>query len=91
MHKTQLIGWKDGDNKLLVDHEEIKCLTNLSNLNSKAESIYELYMQNPSLILEPGSLWKDIVLCSSRPSLQLKLRRAITQKIEISYTANKLG
>ncbi|RXH70695.1 hypothetical protein DVH24_013441 [Malus domestica] len=22
-------GWKDGDNKLLVDHEEIKCLTNL--------------------------------------------------------------
>ncbi|KAB2625533.1 hypothetical protein D8674_017193 [Pyrus ussuriensis x Pyrus communis] len=84
------IGWKDGDNKLLVDQEEIKCLTNLSNLNSKAESIYELYMQNPSLILEPGSLWKDIVLCSSRPSLQLKLR-AIIQKIEISCTANKLG
>lgn len=84
--KMQLIGWKDGDNNLLVDPEEIKCLTNLSSLNSEAESIYELYMQNPSLILEPGSFWRDIVLCPSRPSLQLKLKGTI-QKIEISYTA----
>lgn len=84
----QLIGWKDGDNNLLVDSEEIKILTNLSSLNYKAESVYELYMQNPSLILEPGSFWKDIVLCPSRPSLQQKLRDTI-QKIE--KTANKLG
>ncbi|CAB4292213.1 unnamed protein product [Prunus armeniaca] len=80
-----LIGWKDGVNRLLVDVEEIKCLTNLSSLNSDAESIYELYMQNPSLILEPGSCWKDFVLSPSRPSLQQKLR-AIIQKIEISKT-----
>ncbi|KAH0993904.1 hypothetical protein GBA52_005387 [Prunus armeniaca] len=80
-----LIGWKDGGNRLLVDIEEIKCLTNLSSLNSDAESIYELYMQNPSLILEPGSCWKDFVLSPSRPSLQQKLR-AIIQKIEISKT-----
>lgn len=81
----QLIGWKDGVNRLLVDIEEIKCLTNLSSLNSDAESIYELYMQNPSLILEPGSCWKDFVLSPARPSLQQKLR-AIIQKIEISKT-----
>ncbi|RXH78255.1 hypothetical protein DVH24_001773 [Malus domestica] len=56
----KLIGLKDGDNNLLVDPEEIKCLTNLSSLNSEAESIYELNMQNPSLILEPGSFWRDI-------------------------------
>ncbi|KAM1943994.1 hypothetical protein ACFX15_012262 [Malus domestica] len=82
----KLIGLKDGDNNLPVDPEEIKCLTNLSSLNSEAESIYELNMQNPSLILEPGSFWRDIVLCPSRPNLQLKLKGTI-QKIEISYTA----
>lgn len=81
----QLIGWKDGVNRLLVDIEEIKCLTNLSSLNSDAESVYELYMQNLSPILEPGSCWKDFVLCPSRPSLQQKLRATI-QKIEMSKT-----
>lgn len=88
----QLLGWKNGDNNLLVDPEEIKCLTNLSNLNSKADSIYELYTHNPGLILEPGSVWKEAVLSPARPAIQLKLKACI-QRIEVSSstTANELS
>ncbi|KAB1219117.1 hypothetical protein CJ030_MR3G008416 [Morella rubra] len=75
-----LIGWKDGDQKLLVDPDDIKCLTEVSNLNAEAESIYELYGDSgpPS---ESGSIWKDIVLSPSRATLQQELRACI-QKIE---------
>ncbi|XP_004288444.1 PREDICTED: uncharacterized protein LOC101300668 [Fragaria vesca subsp. vesca] len=88
----KLIGWKNGDNNLLVDPEEIKCLTNLSNLNSKADSIYELDTHNPGLILEPGSVWKEAVLSPARPAIQLKLKACI-QRIEVSSstTANELS
>ncbi|KAJ6911169.1 hypothetical protein NC652_021718 [Populus alba x Populus x berolinensis] len=71
-----LIAWKDGDNKLLVDPEGYKCLTNVSNLRAEAESIYELYT-DPSPIFEPGSVWKDIVLDPSRPTVQSELRASI--------------
>ncbi|XP_061991053.1 calmodulin calcium-dependent NAD kinase-like [Rosa rugosa] len=87
----KLIGWKNGDNNLLVDPEEIKCLTDLSHLNSKADSIYELYTHNPGLILEPGSVWKEAVLSPARPSIQRKLKGCI-QRIEISsITADELS
>ncbi|KAK3043469.1 hypothetical protein RJ639_002048, partial [Escallonia herrerae] len=76
----RLIGWKDGDNKLLSDPDEIKCLAAVSSLNDEAESLYELYTP-PNLIYEPGSVWKDIVLSPTRASIQLELRAAI-EKIE---------
>lgn len=75
----QLIAWKDGDSKLLVDPDD-KSLTTVSTLNDKAESVYELY-GDPNPIFKPGSLWKDIVLFPSRASIQLELRNSL-QKIE---------
>ncbi|RVX21677.1 hypothetical protein CK203_001025 [Vitis vinifera] len=75
-----LIGWKDGDNKLLVDPEQIKCLTVVSTLKDDADNVYELYTE-PKILYEQGSVWKDIVLTPSRASLHLDLRTSI-QKIE---------
>ncbi|KAK6138730.1 hypothetical protein DH2020_027527 [Rehmannia glutinosa] len=76
-----LIAWKDGDSKLLVDPDEIKCLTSVSELNDEAESIYELYKE-PNQVYEPGSVWNDIVLLSTRTSLQLELK-TVVKKIEV--------
>ncbi|KAI4345755.1 hypothetical protein L6164_012852 [Bauhinia variegata] len=78
----KLMGWKEGESNLLVDPEEINCLENIGKLNAEADSIYELYKQ-PSLIMGPGSIWKDIVLSTSRPSGQKELRVSIL-KIEKS-------
>ncbi|KAK6265699.1 hypothetical protein QUC31_016536 [Theobroma cacao] len=50
----KLIAWKDGDNPLLIDPDDIKCLSNVSSLNPGAESVYELYTE-PSPVHEPGS------------------------------------
>ncbi|KAA8548754.1 hypothetical protein F0562_000438 [Nyssa sinensis] len=69
----RLIAWKDGNNKLLVDPEEIKSLTMVSSLNDAADSIYELY-PNPDMICEPGSVWKDMILLPTRASLQQELK-----------------
>lgn len=80
VHILQLIAWKDGENKLLIDPEEIKCLTKISKINDGAESIDELYA-DPKQIYEPGSVWADIVLSPSRANLQMELRVSI-QKIE---------
>lgn len=76
----QLIAWKDGDSDLLVDPNRIKALTTVSNMNDKAESVYELYA-DPNPIFESGSIWKDVVLSPSRASIQMELRNSI-QKIE---------
>ncbi|XWS08857.1 hypothetical protein CRYUN_Cryun40dG0036300 [Craigia yunnanensis] len=78
----KLIAWKDGDNKLLIDPDDIKCLPNVSDLNPGADSVYELYKE-PSPVDEPGSVWKDIVLSPSRSSIQLELKASI-QRIEKS-------
>lgn len=72
----QLIARKDGDNKPLIDPDDINCLTTASNLNAEAQSIYELY-SNSSPTSEPSSIWKDIVLSPSRASLQQELRDCI--------------
>ncbi|GFP95877.1 hypothetical protein PHJA_001731900 [Phtheirospermum japonicum] len=77
-----LIAWKDGDSKLLVDRDDIKCLTSVSELNDEAESIYDLY-KDAGQVDEPGSVWKDIVMISTRTSLQLELKTAV-KKIEIT-------
>ncbi|KAK4795425.1 hypothetical protein SAY86_013419 [Trapa natans] len=72
---------KDGrEKKLLVEPKEIECLTKVGSLNPDAGSIYELY-PDLSPIFEPGSVWKDIQLSPSRPSVQLELYSAI-KKLE---------
>ncbi|KAK1567877.1 hypothetical protein Q3G72_017724 [Acer saccharum] len=76
----KLIAWKNGDNKLLIDPDEIKCLENVSRLKTNAESVYEL-SSDPNSIFEPGSVWKDIVLSPTRAALQLELKTSI-QRIE---------
>ncbi|KAM7466957.1 hypothetical protein LguiB_014519 [Lonicera macranthoides] len=75
----KLIGWKEGENKLLVDPDE-KCLTYVSNLNDEADSVLELYPQSNQLF-ESGSVWNDIVLSPIRATHQLELKTAI-EKIE---------
>ncbi|KAK6914040.1 Zeta toxin domain, partial [Dillenia turbinata] len=77
----RLIGWKDGDNNLLVDPEEIKCLSHVSSLNDEADTIYDLYNSHPSPFDDPRSVWNDIVLSPSRVALQSELKISI-QKIE---------
>ncbi|GLT78670.1 hypothetical protein SLA2020_501980 [Shorea laevis] len=72
----QLIAWKNGDSRLLVDTDEIECLATVSSLNPEAESVYELYSDSEK-IFQPGSVWNDNVLAPSRPSLQLELRASI--------------
>jgi hypothetical protein len=76
---VQLVAWKDGDNKLLIDPED-DCLTRVSNLNAEAESIYDLYNHSTPLP-ELSSIWKDIILSPARASLQLELRDCV-QRIE---------
>ncbi|KAH9624447.1 hypothetical protein KSS87_008877 [Heliosperma pusillum] len=71
-----LIGWKDGHSKLLVDVEEIKCLSILSELNDEAESIYELH-NDQSPLTHSGSVWKELVMSNSRPNIQMNLKSAI--------------
>ncbi|CAA0806653.1 P-loop containing nucleoside triphosphate hydrolases superfamily protein [Striga hermonthica] len=74
--------WKDGGCNLLVDPDEIRCLTSVSELNDEAESIHELYKEVGQMY-DRGSVWKDIVLISTRASIQLELKCAV-KKIEIT-------
>ncbi|KAK9146463.1 hypothetical protein Sjap_006366 [Stephania japonica] len=77
----QLIGWKDGDNNLLVDPNLIDCLKKVEVLNEDANSIYELYDQQNGQNCTLGSIWEDSVLSKSRVNNQEELKIAI-QKIE---------
>ncbi|GAV69609.1 Zeta_toxin domain-containing protein [Cephalotus follicularis] len=72
----RLIAWKEGDHKLLIDPDEIKCLYLVKSLNADAESIYELHA-DPNPIFEPGSVWKDDVMAPDRPTIQKELRTCI--------------
>lgn len=74
----RLIGWKDGDSRLLVDVEEIPCLNILGSLNEEAESIYELHTDQ-SPLSHPGSAWKEMVMSPTRPNIQKALQTAITK------------
>lgn len=77
----QLIGWKDGDNNILVDPQEINCLSKVSKLNEDADSIYELYPEaDPTS--GSGSIWNEVVMAPSRAHLQHELKIAI-QKLEV--------
>lgn len=80
--KPSLIAWKDGDNKMLVDPEDIKCLEMVKKVKEEAESIYELYEgDDASSLQSAGSVWKDVVLIPTRSTLQQELKAAIL-KIE---------
>lgn len=70
---------------MLVDTDDIKCLTTVKELNEEAESIYELY-KDPSKMYEAESVWNDIVLHSARSSVQLQLT-TIVKKIEIQVSS----
>lgn len=73
---VQLIGWKDGDNNMLVDPQEINCLSNVSKLNEDADSIYELHPQI-DLKCTSGSIWNEVVMAPSRAHVQHELKIAI--------------
>ncbi|KAK7277572.1 hypothetical protein RJT34_22587 [Clitoria ternatea] len=76
----KLIGWKDRDKTLLVDPDEIDCLTRVARMNEDATNIYKLY-KHPNPTCEAGSVWKDIILSPSRLNIQQELKFSI-QKIE---------
>ncbi|KAK7391689.1 hypothetical protein VNO78_20108 [Psophocarpus tetragonolobus] len=76
--------WKKGDDEKLADPTDINCLKMIGSVNVEADSIYELYKE-PSPMMQPGSVWKDIVLSPSRSNDQKELRESI-QKIEKSIT-----
>ncbi|KAK9083440.1 hypothetical protein Scep_029911 [Stephania cephalantha] len=77
----KLIGWKDGDNNLLVDPNLIDCLKKVDVLNEDADSIYELNDRQNGQNCTLGSIWEDSVLSKSRVNNQEELKTAI-QKIE---------
>ncbi|RWR89409.1 P-loop containing nucleoside triphosphate hydrolases superfamily protein [Cinnamomum micranthum f. kanehirae] len=77
----KLIGWKDGDNNILVDPQEIDCLSKVSKLNEGADSIYELYPEAETTC-GSGSIWNEVVMAPSRARLQHELKIAI-QKLEV--------
>ncbi|CAI0465587.1 unnamed protein product [Linum tenue] len=81
----KLIARKDGDDKMLIDPEDFKCLSNVAGLNPSAESVYELY-GSPSPVQEPGSVWRDVVLDPSRSSVQTELK-TVVQSIESPLAA----
>ncbi|KAF5200139.1 P-loop containing nucleoside triphosphate hydrolases superfamily protein [Thalictrum thalictroides] len=82
----KLIGWKDGENNILVDPEEFSCLKTVSVLNEKADSIHEVY-QHEDHTNEIGSVWKNIVLSPTRTDIQEELNRSI-QKAESQAATN---
>lgn len=74
----RLIGWKDRESRLLVDPEEIQCLSILGSLNDEAGSIYELHTDE-SPLTHPRSAWKEHALSPSRPNVQSELKNAISK------------
>ncbi|KAJ8452376.1 hypothetical protein Cgig2_006181 [Carnegiea gigantea] len=74
----RLIGWKDRHSRLLVDPEQIQCLSILGSLNDEAESIYELHTDE-SPLTHPRSAWKEHVFSPSRPNVQSELKNAISK------------
>ncbi|KAF8394323.1 hypothetical protein HHK36_020531 [Tetracentron sinense] len=74
-----LIAWKEGDNNLLVDPQEINCVRTVSMLNEDADSVNELYTHSDP-ICEARSVWKDIVLLPSRARLQQELKTFIQSR-----------
>ncbi|KAJ7296361.1 hypothetical protein O6H91_Y128600 [Diphasiastrum complanatum] len=69
---AELIGWKDGRSKLLVDCESFKAVKNLSRLNPSAGSVLELYDD-----VRFNRVWHQIVVSSERSFRQELLRKEL--------------
>ena len=72
----QLIGWKDGDSRLLVDVEEIRLLDRVSRINEEADCVHELYPDGHPTG-GAGSVWEELVASPVRASIQQELKAAI--------------
>ncbi|PIA45236.1 hypothetical protein AQUCO_01700636v1 [Aquilegia coerulea] len=81
----KLIGWKDGENNILVDPEEFSCLKTVSMLNENADSIHEVY-QHEDHTYEIGSVWKNIVLSPTRTHTQDELKLSIQKSESLAAT-----
>ncbi|KAL5068350.1 hypothetical protein RYX36_019237 [Vicia faba] len=76
----KIIEWKNDSNNLQVDPEVLKLLNTISNVNTEADSVYELYNVY-NYTVRPGSVWNDIVLSPSRSNDKKESRESI-QNIE---------
>ncbi|ONK76000.1 uncharacterized protein A4U43_C03F22790 [Asparagus officinalis] len=76
MGAPKLIAWKDGDNNLLVDPDEIECLQKLKALNEDAQSIFDLY-PNSDTKCGSYSFWDAAVMCRSRAAIQQDLKMVL--------------
>ncbi|RZC81416.1 hypothetical protein C5167_043992 [Papaver somniferum] len=87
----KLIGWKDGENNLLVDPQQINCLTTLSMLNDEADCINELYQHQPTEHTEydPHLVWRSIMLSPSRTKAQQELKVVICNTFKKSTDGDK--
>ena len=85
----QLIGYKEGTSKLLVEMDAICFFHKLKNLNSRAKGALELFpkeadnkqgwlhwRRSSTPTYEPGEAWQSIVIASERAERQEILTRA---------------
>lgn len=73
---AKLIGWKDGDSRLLVDVQEIGLLDRVSRINEEANCVHELYPDGHPTD-GAGSVWEELVASPVRASIQRELKAAI--------------
>ncbi|KAK1600897.1 hypothetical protein QYE76_018416 [Lolium multiflorum] len=73
---TKLIGWKDGDSRLLVDMQEIGLLDRVSKINEEADCVHELYPDGHPTG-GAGSVWEELVASPVRATIQRELKAAI--------------
>ncbi|KAG0493110.1 hypothetical protein HPP92_006508 [Vanilla planifolia] len=86
----KLIGWKDGESRLLVDPSEIIWLEKVSGLNEDADNVHEVYPTSSASVVfrtaEPSLVWEDAVLCASRVATQEQLKDVL-QTIEAQVSS----
>ncbi|KAL6893523.1 hypothetical protein ACP4OV_007621 [Aristida adscensionis] len=73
---AELIAWKDGKSRLLVEPGEFECLEKVSKLNVEATSVLDLYPDG-STTCGSRSIWDDMIVSPSRAAIQQELREAI--------------
>lgn len=85
---AEIIGWKEENKELFLNHDAIEAVNKLIFLNENASSIDELY-NSPSNGNKLDNVWKD-VLSSERESRQQHLRNEI-QRVETYLLKKKMG
>lgn len=83
----QLIGWKEGKSRLLVDNEGFAAVKQLTTLNQHATCIFDLY---PGFTDKCGQLqkWKDKLVSQARSQRQETLR---TQLLKYEASIPQIG